>query len=69
MKMPDCYEAYRQEDRQQREMDLYMEKLPACCICGDKIPEGEKAHKTRGKLVCAYCMDELEEDYFFVEVD
>lgn len=50
-------------------MDLYMDRLPACCICGDKIPEGEKAHQTRGKCVCGYCFDELEEDVFFVEVE
>lgn len=66
--VPDCYEAFLQEERRQMEGDEHLEKLPTCCICGQKIPEGNEAHQTRGKCVCGYCFDELEEDVFFVEV-
>ena len=67
--IPDCYEAFAQEERRQAGYDKRSKNWPRCTICGKKIPEGEKAHQTRGKCVCDYCMDELEEDFFFVEVD
>ena len=67
--IPDCYEAYAQEERRQRYLDEYTAKLPTCCICGLKIMEGEETHETRGKCVCASCMEELEENVNYVEVD
>lgn len=67
--IPDCYEAYVQEERRQKEWDEYAEKLPVCVICGSMIMEGEDVHETRGKCVCASCMDELAENVGRVEVD
>lgn len=69
MRIPDCYEAYSQEEQRQREMDEYMEKLPTCVICGKKIREGDAVSETRRKHVCAYCMEELSENSYRVEVD
>lgn len=69
MKMPDCYEAYRQEEQRQAAWDVYNAKLPECCICGCKIMDGEDVHETRGRCVCASCMDELIENRGYVEVD
>ena len=65
--IPDCYEAFAQEERRQAEYDKRSAKWPRCTICGKKIQAGDEAHQTRGKFVCAYCFDELEGDVFFVE--
>ena len=67
--MPDCYEAHLQEERRQMSWDEHLEKLPTCCICGHKIMEGEDVYETRGKSVCASCMEELTENVGCVEVD
>lgn len=69
MLTPDCWEADRQEDLRQMAWDVYLERLPTCCICGNKIMEGEDVHETRGKSVCASCMEELEENVGYVEAD
>ena len=66
--VPDCYEAFLQEERRQAGYDKRSAKWPRCVICGKKIHEGEEAHQTRGKCVCGYCFDELEEDVFYVEI-
>jgi hypothetical protein len=67
--IPDCYEAYRQEEARQAAWDEHLEKLPTCCICGHKIMDGEDVHETRGKSVCAGCFEELAENVSYVEVD
>ena len=67
--MSDCYEAYRQEERRQAAWDIHLEKLPTCVICGQKIMDGEDVHEARGKCVCASCMEELNENIGYVEVD
>lgn len=67
--IPDCYEAYAQEERRQKRWDEYCENLPTCCICGQKIMEGEISHETRGKCVCDSCMEELIENAERVEVE
>lgn len=69
MNIPDCYEAYWQEEMRQKAMDIYMEKLPTCCICGKKIRENEIYHEAYGKYVCTGCNDELEVNVGYVEVD
>ena len=69
--IPDCYEAYRQEEQRQKAWDEYFEKLPECCICGHKIIEGNEVHVSHGKAVCSGCMEELteQETVFRMEVD
>ena len=67
--MVDYSEPYVQEELQQREWDEHLEKLPTCCICGNKIMDGEDVHETRGKSVCASCFEELAENVGYVEVD
>ena len=67
--VPDCYEAYNQEEQRQAAWDEHLEKLPTCCICGHKIMDGEDVHETRGKSVCASCFEELAENVGYVEVD
>lgn len=67
--IPDCYEAYVHEEKRSKAWDDYLEKLPICCICGNRIMEGEEIHDTRGKSVCASCMEELEENVGYVEAD
>lgn len=69
MQIPDCYEAYLQEEKRQMAWDEHLEKLPTCVICGHKIMDGEDVHETRGKCVCAGCMEELTENVGRVEVD
>jgi hypothetical protein len=69
MKIPDCYEAFAQEEQRQAAWDEYLEKLPTCCICGHKIMDGEDVHEARGKSVCASCMEELAENVGCVEVE
>lgn len=67
--IPDCWEADRQEMQWQRAWDEHLEKLPNCAICGHKIMEGEDVHETRGKSVCAGCMEELTENVGHVEIE
>ena len=67
--IPDCYEAYYQEDRRQEAWDHYLAKLPVCVICGEHIHEGQTVHESGGKFVCSSCMDELTENVGFVEVN
>lgn len=69
MEIPDCYEAYRQEEARQNAWDIYLSKLPVCDICGEKIHEGYPVHEHRGKCVCGDCMDALFENQGYVEVD
>lgn len=69
MQIPDCYEAYRQEEARQRSWDIYLSKLPTCLICGEKIHSGQEQYEAHGKCVCAYCLDELTENSSIVEVD
>lgn len=69
MQIPDCYEAFYQEDRRQEAWDAYMARLPVCVICGERVPEGQTVHESGGKFVCGYCMDELAENYGLVEVN
>lgn len=65
----DFLEPYIQEEQRQKAWDEHLEKLPTCCICGHKIMDGEDVHETRGKSVCAGCMEELTENVSYVEVD
>ena len=69
MKIPDCYEAFYQEDRRQEAWDAYMARLPVCVICGEHVPEGQPVHESGGKFVCDCCMDDLNENIGIVEVD
>ena len=57
------------EERRQQKWDEHLERLPICCICKGRIMDGEEVHETRGKQVCASCMEELEENLSYVEVD
>ena len=66
--IPNCYEAYAQEEQRQNAWDVYASKLPVCVICGERIREGEDVHEAHGKKVCAACMEELEENFGYVEV-
>lgn len=68
MQIPDCYEAYRQEEERQAEWDNYMAKLPVCVICGERIQNGQDVYQSGGKSVCAYCFDDLNENVGIVEV-
>ena len=68
MKIPDCWEADYQDMQRQREWDEHLEMLPTCAICGHKIMDGEDVYETRGKSVCASCMEELTENLSYVEV-
>ena len=67
--IPDFYEPHRQEEMRQARWDAYLAKLPTCTICGYKIMEGEDVHESRGKHVCAGCLEELIENTGYVEVD
>lgn len=69
MKIPDCYEGYRQEEERQRAWDEYMEKLPICCICGKRVRENEPYHTSINKSVCFSCFDELLENETLCEVE
>lgn len=69
MKIPDCYEAFYQEDKRQKAWDEYLARLPVCVICGEHVPEGQPVHESGGKFVCGCCMDDLNENIGIVEVD
>lgn len=69
MQIPDCYEAFYQEDRRQKAWDRHLAKLPTCSICGKKIHNGEEVYSSKSKSVCAYCLDDLTENVGIVEVE
>lgn len=69
MKIPDCYEAFYQEDRRQKAWDAYMARLPVCVICGERLYNGDEYHESGGKVVCGFCMDDLNEKLGIVEVN
>lgn len=69
MMIPDCYEAYRQEEARQRAWDEYLARLPKCCICGRTIHNHEPIFEAGGKCVCFECFDELSENESICDVE
>ena len=54
--IPDCYEAYTQEERRQAEWDSYLEGLPTCERCGKAILQ-DTAVCIEGFWYCDDCLD------------
>jgi hypothetical protein len=69
MKIPDCYEGYRQEEERQRKWDETLSKCPECRLCGRRIRPDLPYHFTGTTAVCAECFDDLAENEGIVEVD
>lgn len=67
MQIPDCYEAFQQDEARQEAWDMHLAKLPTCVICGKKIHNGQEVYESAGKSVCAYCFDDLAENVGIVE--
>ena len=58
MNIPDCYEAYAQEERRQAEWDEYLASLPTCEKCGNAIQQ-ESAVCLDGFWYCDKCLDRM----------
>ena len=67
--IPDCYEAYRQEEQRQAEWDRYEEYLQKCHICGRPLYPGDKIHIANFFLVCPSCVEELTENEDIIELE
>lgn len=67
--IPDCYEAYAQEERRQREWDNFADMLPTCTLCRRRLHPGEKFYTARYQIVCTRCKEELNENEDIVELD
>lgn len=67
MKLPyDCDPIYQAEQREAR-WDFTLQKLPRCCICGEKISLGERYFLSFGSYVCQSCFDNLGEHELILE--
>ena len=60
--IPDCYEAYRQEEQRQLEADRRGNRY--CCFCKDSIGDGEfffrLPYAFDDHLVCRTCKHEID---------
>ena len=68
-RIPDCYDPAVQEEQRQAEWDKLLEILPVCTLCRKRLFPGEKFHTASYMVVCAECLEELEENEDIVEVD
>lgn len=59
--IPDCYEAYQQEEARQQKWDSMVRKMPSCCICFRPMLPGDRAYTASCKKVCSDCMTDLED--------
>ena len=65
--IPNCYDSITQEEQRQAEWDEYVEKLPACTLCRRNLFPGQKFHTAGHLIVCASCVEELNENIETVE--
>lgn len=66
-KIPDCYDPVAQAEQREAEWDSFMEKLPICTLCGTRIRPGDKVHAAHSQVVCASCVEILNDDYEILE--
>lgn len=67
MEIPNCYDPVRQAERREYKWDRYLKQLPVCAICGKTIMPGHKIHAARNTVACTGCVEDLSENYDFVE--
>lgn len=65
--IPDCYDPVVQAERRDADWDKFVAKLPVCTLCKQKLFPEQKFHTACHMIVCPRCVDELNENYDFVE--
>jgi len=65
--MPNCYDPVHQAEQREAEWDRYVEKLPVCTLCRERIFPGNKVHTAHFMAVCSYCVEILNDDYEILE--
>ena len=66
MKIPGCYDPVLQAERLAMEEDKLMERAIRCQVCRSTLYPGCKYHSYRNTIVCASCLEGLQEDYEIV---
>ena len=67
MRLPDCYDPVFQAQEREAEWDRFAANLPVCTLCRKKLLPGQKFHAACYMVVCPSCVEELNENYEFVE--
>lgn len=67
MNIPNCYDPVYQAEQREAEWDRFVEKLPVCTLCRCRISPGNKIHTAHKMVVCASCVETLNDDFEFVE--
>ena len=65
--IPDCYDPIYQAEEREAKWDRYVEKLPVCTLCRSRIFPGSKIHTACCMVVCASCVETLNDDYEILE--
>ena len=65
--IPDCYDPVYQAEQREAEWDTFAKKLPVCTVCRQKLSPGTKFHTASCVVVCASCLEELNENLEIVE--
>lgn len=65
--IPNCYDPVVQAERRESDWDKFVDKLPACTLCKRPLFPGDKFHTVGSLTACSRCVDELNENFDFVE--
>ena len=65
--IPNCYDPVHQAEQRETEWDRFVEKLPACTLCRERIFPGSKVHTAHFMVVCSSCVEILNDDYEILE--
>lgn len=57
--IPDCYDPVRQEETRQAAWDRFVEDLPRCGCCGEKIGPLEYYFEEANLILCVKCMNRI----------
>lgn len=67
MTLPNCYDAVRQEEEQQKEWDEFVDDLPVCGCCGRSVYPHSALYELNIKIkkeiiiVCEDCKSDMDE--------
>lgn len=65
--IPNFYDPVHQAEQREAEWDRFVEKLPVCTFCRERIFPGRKVHTACCMVVCSSCVEILNDDYEILE--
>lgn len=65
--IPNCYDPAHQAEQQEAEWDRFVEQLPVCTLCRERIFPGSRVHTAHFMAVCSSCVEILNDDYEILE--